>query len=141
MKIIFIILLSLFLGNYLDCKTERYLRIDILKEKQEKKLIIGEWLMCNKIVDDAEISYNVCPEFYFLENGFGKVIKPSKVEIEFTYFLKDNNKVEFTSNSNQFDFENEEYFYKIYFENKIEVLQISSKTEKSKYILYRKIKY
>lgn len=96
--------------------------------------------MCNKIVDDAEISYNVCPEFYFLENGFGKVIKPSKVEIKFTYFLKDNNKVEFTSNSNQFDFENEEYFYKIYFENKIEVLQVSSKTEKSKYILYRKIK-
>ena len=68
MKIIFIILLSLFLGNYLDCKTERYPRIDLLKEKEEKKLIIGEWRMCNKIVDDTEISYNICPEFYFLEN-------------------------------------------------------------------------
>ena len=140
MKIIFIILLSLFLGNYLDCKTEQYPRIDLLKEKEEKKLIIGEWRMCNKIVDDTEISYNICPEFYFLENGFGKVIKPSKVEIEFVYFLKENNKVEFTSNSDQFDFENKEYFYKIYIENEIEVLQISSNIEKSKYTLYRKIK-
>ncbi len=140
MKISFIILVSLFLGNYLDCKTERYPIIELLKEKQEKKMIIGEWQMCSKIVDDVEISYNVCPEFYFLENGFGKVIKPSKVEIKFVYSLKENNKVEFTSNSGQFDFENKEYFYEIYFENKIEVLQISSNTEKSKYILYRKIK-
>ena len=96
--------------------------------------ITGSWLMVNI----NGLSCNVCPEIEFTKDGKGKITKPSKEEIGFTYTLEaDVKKVMFSFEGNQPYFEETEYFYKIHTEDNLEILELTSKDGTSNYTLSR----
>ncbi|MDR1876028.1 MAG: hypothetical protein LBQ84_00230 [Flavobacteriaceae bacterium] len=101
--------------------------------------LIGKWYISSQENNSIVSKCNVCPEIEFADNGEGKITKPSKEEINFTYTLvSDSKKVEFFFEVGQPYFDEKEYLYKIHIENNLEILELSSKDGTSKYILSRK---
>ncbi|NNV55080.1 hypothetical protein [Limnovirga soli] len=121
-----VILLDIVLLLSLSCNSQAM---------KEHIFIIGIWSLIN--IDG--LSCNVCPEIKFTKDGKGKITKPSREEIDFTYTLSlENKKIVFSIDANQQYFNEKEYSYKVYTEDNLEILELSLKDKPSKYILTRK---
>ena len=96
----------------------------------------GKWFLC-KIENNGVVTIqNVCPEIEFAKDGKGKITKPSKEEIGFTYSMSsESKKIIFSFDVDHQYFEGKEYFYKIYTKDNLEILELSSKDGTSKYTL------
>ena len=98
----------------------------------------GVWHILSEERNNIVSKCNVCPKIEFFKKGTGKITKPSKEKIDFTYTLSlDSKKVEFVFKVDQSYFDGKEYFYKIHTEDNLEILGLSSKDGKSKYTLSR----
>ena len=95
--------------------------------------IVGSWLLVNS----QGLNCNVCPEIEFAKNGTGKITRPSKEEIGFTFALSSDNKIAFSFKKDQGYFDEKEFDYKVYTENHLEILELNSINGDSKYILSR----
>ena len=132
-----------FIVVLLSCNNSQHQSEEYRNNMLEHKVnnLIGLWFITSEEINKMVYSYNVCPEIEFFEDGIGKIIKPSKEEISFTYILSlDSNRIEFSFETYQQYFYEKEYLYKIYTECNLydlEILEISSNDGKSKYILSR----
>ena len=115
---------------------------DKIKEETMKvndSAVIGDvWYILREEKKGVITKCNVCPEIEFAKNGAGKIIKPSKEEINFTYnLLSGSYRIEFSFETDQQYFDEKDYFYKIRSENNLMILELSSKDGASKYTLSR----
>jgi hypothetical protein len=118
-------ILILFLLLFLSCSS---------LAMKEDSFIYGSWL----IIKIDGLSCNVCPLIIFAKSGKGTIRKPSKETIPFNFiFFSKSKKILFSIDDKQPYFEEKEYSYKSYYENNLEILELSSKSEDVKYILSR----
>ena len=100
--------------------------------------LVGKWHMVSHGNNIVETKCNVCPEIEFAKDGKGKITKPSKEIVDFTYtFDTDGKKINFLFQDKQSYFEEKEYFYKTHKKDNLEMLELSSKDGTSKYTLSR----
>lgn len=113
-----------------------------IKESNMDKVLtidlVGKWHMVSQGNNNVETKCNVCPEIEFVKDGKSKIAKLSKEIVDFTYtFDTDGKKINFLFEDKQSYFEGKEYFYKTHTEDNLEILELSSKVETSKYTLSR----
>lgn len=130
MKILFIMIL------FFSCNNSNHYSQAI--DKIDMDDLTGVWLIASlKTHDGILLKCNACPEIMFVNDGTGKIIKPSKEEIGFTYTLSSNNKIVFDFKKDQEYFEEKEFYYKVYTENQFEILELTPIDGEIGYILTR----
>ncbi|MDJ1467160.1 hypothetical protein [Xanthocytophaga flava] len=100
-------------------------------------ILLGSWHITSEERDGIISKCNICPLIEFARNGTGRIIKPSKQQIRFTFNLLLNNKIKLSFEYDYDYFNETEFFCKLYNEGSIEVLELNSIDSRKIYILSR----